>query len=220
VRHGPVGFDLDLTLIDSRPGLLATWAEFADETRIAVDLDAIDRRGFSTKLEEELLHWVPADEVAPAAATYRRLYARHLEDGSEALPGAHDALSCVEEAGESPVVVTAKHGGSVQPCLDATGLRPHRVFSFVHGPEKSDVLRRIGASIYVGDTQADMVAAVDGGTVAVGVTTGSFDEDALRAAGAAHVLSSLVGFRALYRALRSGAQPPNGSSESDTTHME
>jgi phosphoglycolate phosphatase len=202
MRRGPVGFDLDMTLIDSRPGLMATWVAFVEETRVAVDLDDISARGFALKLEDELLNWVPAADVTGAAATYRRLYATHLASGTTAFAGASDALACVEEAGESSVILTAKHGGSVQPCLDVTGLRAHEVFSFVHGPEKSAVLRRIGATMYVGDVPADMVAAVEGGTMAVGVTTGAYDEEELRAAGAVHVLASLTEFRPLYEALR------------------
>ena len=31
---GPVGFDLDLTLIDSQPAILAAWAEVARETGV------------------------------------------------------------------------------------------------------------------------------------------------------------------------------------------
>ncbi len=205
MRRGPVGFDLDMTLIDSRPGLMATWVAFMEETQVEVDLDDISARGFALKLEDELLHWVPAADVTRAAATYRRLYATQLTSGTTAFAGAGDALACVEEAGESPVILTAKHEKSVQPCLDVTGLRAHQVFSFVHGPEKGAVLRRIGAAMYVGDVPADMVAAVEGGTVAVGVTTGAYDEEQLRAAGAVHVLASLTEFRPLYEALR--AQP-------------
>jgi hypothetical protein len=41
---GPVGFDLDMTLINSRPAILASFAETSRETGTAIDLDAVDRR--------------------------------------------------------------------------------------------------------------------------------------------------------------------------------
>jgi hypothetical protein len=43
-RAGPVGFDLDMTLIDSRRAILATWAALAAETGAPVDLADVVRR--------------------------------------------------------------------------------------------------------------------------------------------------------------------------------
>ena len=40
---GPVGFDLDMTLINSRPAILASFAETSRETGTAIDLDAVNR---------------------------------------------------------------------------------------------------------------------------------------------------------------------------------
>jgi beta-phosphoglucomutase-like phosphatase (HAD superfamily) len=59
----PVGFDLDLTLIDSRPAILAAWTEVARATGAAIDLAAIDRR-MGAKLEDEAAFWFPPDQVA------------------------------------------------------------------------------------------------------------------------------------------------------------
>jgi phosphoglycolate phosphatase len=53
----------------------------------------------------------------------------------------------------------------------------------------------------VGDTPADMAAAVTAGARPVGVATGSFTEDELRAAGAVNVLVSLSEFSGLYQSL-------------------
>ena len=35
-----VGFDLDMTLIDSRPGIAATYRALSEETGVPVDIDA------------------------------------------------------------------------------------------------------------------------------------------------------------------------------------
>jgi phosphoglycolate phosphatase len=75
------------------------------------------------------------------------------------------------------------------------------VFGGVHGPEKAMVLTSVGAAVYVGDTPADMAAAVTAGARPVGVVTGSFTGDELRAAGAVDVLAALTGFPGLYRSL-------------------
>jgi len=38
---GPVGFDLDLTLIDPQPAIMAAWSELARETRAGLILDSL-----------------------------------------------------------------------------------------------------------------------------------------------------------------------------------
>src|ERR1700726_2019115 len=73
--RGPVGFDLDMTLINSRPAILASFAEVARETGTAIDLEAVDRR-LGIKLDDELAFWFPAGRVAAAAECYRRIYVR------------------------------------------------------------------------------------------------------------------------------------------------
>jgi phosphoglycolate phosphatase len=76
------------------------------------------------------------------------------------------------------------------------------VFTFVHGPEKAVVLKKIDAAVYIGDTPADMSAARTAGVVAVGVPTGSFGEQDLRDAGADVVLKDLTEFPEWYRRWR------------------
>jgi phosphoglycolate phosphatase len=195
---GPVGFDLDMTLINSRPAILASFAEVARETATPIDLDAVDRR-LGIKLEDELASWFPPDRVATAADIYRRHYLPLAERMTTALPGAHEALAAVRAAGERVVIITAKHPVSVEPSLRAAGLAVDELFTLVHGPEKAAVLRGLKAAAYVGDTPPDMAAAVQAGTRAVGVTTGSFARADLAAAGAEVVLDSLDSFPAWYR---------------------
>jgi len=195
---GPVGFDLDMTLIDSRLAILASFAGLGRDTGTAIDLEAVDRR-LGIKLEDELAFWYPPDQRAAAAAIYRRHYVRLAAQMTTALPGAHEALAAVRAAGERVVIITAKHAVSVEPSLRAVGLEADEVFTFVHGPEKAAVLNRISAAAYVGDSPPDMAAAVQARVRAVGVATGSFSADDLTRAGAEVVLGSLTDFPAWYR---------------------
>lgn len=199
---GPVGFDLDLTLINSRPAIMAAWSAVAAELGVSIDLDEVDRR-MGIKLEDEVAYWFPAPDQDDAAASYRRHYVRLAPELTFLLPGADDALASVRRAGEQAVVITAKHPVSVEPSLAAVGLRPDAVFAHVHGPEKAAVLVRLGAAVYVGDTPADMVAGLDGGAAPVGVPTGSFGPAELTQAGASAVLGSLAEFPAWYARFRS-----------------
>ena len=195
---GPVAFDLDMTLINSRPAILASFGEVARATGTAIDLDAVDRR-LGIKLDDELAFWFPPDQVGAAAGIYRQHYLRLAGQMTTALPGAHEALAAVRAAGQRVIIVTAKHPMSVGPSLQAVGLSADELFTLVHGPEKAAVLRRLKAAAYVGDTPPDMAAAVQAGVRAVGVTTGSFTGADLAGAGAEVVLDSLDGFPAWYR---------------------
>lgn len=198
---GPVGFDLDLTLINSRPAIMAAWSAVAEELGAAIDLEQVDAR-MGVKLEDEAAYWFGPGDRDAATDCYRRHYVRLTPELTFLLPGAAESLAAVRRAGERTVVVTAKHPVSVGPSLAAVGLVPDEVFTHVHGPEKAAVLARIGAVVYVGDTPDDMAAGRQAGAFAVGVPTGSFSAAQLTAAGAQHVLESLETFPAWYAGFR------------------
>ena len=197
VQRGPVGFDLDMTLIDSRQAILASFGAVGRETGVPIDLSTVDRR-LGIKLDDELAFWFPADRIPAAAEIYRRHYVGLAEHMTELMPGAHEALAAVRAAGQRAVIITAKHPVSVGPSLRAVGLDPDELFTLVHGPEKARVLVSLQAVAYVGDTPPDMAAAVQAGARAVGVATGSFTDADLAAAGAEVVLDSLTSFPAWY----------------------
>jgi len=197
MARAPVGFDLDMTLIDSRRAIMASFAGVAADTGVPIDPAAVDRR-LGIKLEDELAYWFPADQVPPAVRLYREHYLRLAGSLTSVLPGAREALAAVRAAGARAVVITAKYEVTARLSLDGVGLAADEIFADVHGPQKAAVLAGLGAGVYVGDTPADMAAAVQAGARAVGVTTGSFTDRDLSAAGADLVLASLADFPALY----------------------
>jgi phosphoglycolate phosphatase len=193
----PVGFDLDMTLIDSRAAIMASFAGVAADTGVVIDPSGVDSR-LGIKLQDELAHWFPPGEIEDAVRIYRSYYLRLLAPLTTRLPGAAEALAVVRAAGARAVVITAKPELTARLSLDSVGLAPDGLFGEAHGPEKAAVLAALGAAVYVGDTPADMQAAVTAGAHPVGVATGSFDAAELRAAGAVDVLGSLTDFPALY----------------------
>jgi phosphoglycolate phosphatase len=212
---GPVGFDLDLTLIDSRQAILAAWSAVAEELGVFIDLAAVDSR-MGIKLEDEAAYWFTADRQEDAAASYRSHYLRLAPGLTSLLPGAREALAVVRAAGERVVIITAKHPISVTPTVEALGLyaEADEIVTHVYGPEKAAALVRIGAAGYVGDTPADMAAAIDAGVVPVGVLTGSFSAADLEQAGARVVLGSLQEFPDWYRSARPAVTDlPGGEGE-------
>jgi len=200
MTQAPVGFDLDLTLIDSRQAILESFAGVAADTGIAIDLAAVTSR-LGIKLEAELAYWFPPGEIAEAARRYRAHYLRFSGPLTTQLPGAAEALEAVRAAGARVVVITAKYEVTARMALEGVGLSADELYADAHGLEKGLILKTIGAAAYVGDTPADMLAAATAGAHAVGVSTGSFTAADLRAAGAADVLSSLTDFPPLYRKL-------------------
>jgi phosphoglycolate phosphatase len=193
----PVGFDLDMTLIDSRPAIMASFACVAAETGVRIDPAAVDRR-LGIKLEDELAYWFPAAEIDAAVRIYRTHYRTLAVPLTSLLPGARESLAAVRASGARAVVITAKHVLPARQSLDAFGLAPDELFPDAHGPQKATVLSGISAAVYVGDTPADMNAAVAAGAYPLGVATGSFSAVELRAAGASTVLASLAEFPVLY----------------------
>ena len=191
-----VGFDLDMTLVDSRPGIRASMAALEQETGVPIDVDVvIDRLG--PKLEWELGQWFPAEQVAHACKRYRAHYWDHcVGTGTIALAGAHEAIDAVRKRAGRVVVVTAKSESLAHRCIKSVGLKVDVVVGHVYGDEKRDALIAQGATIYVGDTTTDVQSAVDASVTAVAVTTGPDDTTELLAAGADVVLDSLEHFTA------------------------
>lgn len=196
----PVGFDLDMTLIDSQRAILGSFAAVAADTGVTIDPAGVRSR-LGIKLEAELAHWFPPEEVDEAVRMYRAHYLTLLRPMTRLLPGAAETLAAVRAAGAKVVVITAKSELPARLSLESVGLNPDEIIADAHGPEKAVVLKELGAAVYVGDTPADMAAADTAGAHAVGVTTGSFGAAELRAAGAADVLPSLVEFPALYEGI-------------------
>ena len=190
-----VGFDLDMTLIDSRPGIVASFAALTAETGVFVDAAVVCSR-LGPKLEEELAHWFPADEIDAAADAYRRHYDRECRTGTTAMLGARELVEDVRTHGGRVVVVTAKSLALALVCLETVGIHADAVAGWCHGDEKAAALRDHGADVYVGDTAPDMEAARAAAAYAVGVTTGPHDAATLTRAGADVVVPDLCAARA------------------------
>jgi phosphoglycolate phosphatase len=193
-----VGFDLDMTLIDPRPGVHAAMRALVAETGVVIDADVVVAR-LGPPLERELAEWVPAEQVDPLADRYRELYAELGIEGTTALPGAAAALDAVKGAGGHRLVVTAKFEPNAWLCLAHTQLVVDDVVGWRHGPQKGETLAERGAAVYVGDTPPDIDAARLAGAIAVGVPSGPFSAAELEAAGADVVLDSLTEFAEWFR---------------------
>lgn len=188
-----VGFDLDMTLLDTRSGIAATYRALTERTGVWVDADlAVSRLG--PPLQEEIAQWFPPERVAEAVRLFRELYPTCAITEAVPLPGAYEAVQAVTERGGTVIVVTSKLGRLAQLHLDHAGFVPDQLYGDRFGAGKASALTEAGAKIYVGDHVADVRAARAAGAVAVGVTTGSHTAAELRAVGADAVLPDLRAF--------------------------
>ncbi|WP_089101873.1 HAD family hydrolase [Streptomyces hyaluromycini] len=186
-----VGFDLDMTLIDSRPGIRAAYLALAERTGTYIDADlAITRLG--PPLAEELIHWFPAERITEMSDLYRAMYPEIAIAATPAMPGAREAIAAVREAGGKSVVVTAKYEPNAKLHLSHLGIVPDAVVGDLWAEQKAVALREHGAGAYVGDHVGDVRGARKAGALSVAVATGPCDAEELRAAGADVVLGDLT----------------------------
>jgi uncharacterized protein len=188
-----VGFDLDMTLVDPRNGVIASFAALSAEIGVPIDGELAASR-LGPPIEVELACWVPAERVADVTERYRLHFETLGVAGSSVLPGAAAALEAVRANGGRALVVTAKPAPIAMATLERVGLEVAETIGLRWGPTKGVVLAERSATIYVGDHTGDMTAAKTCGAVAVAVTTGADDEQSLRDAGADVVLASLEDF--------------------------
>ncbi|MEU5087379.1 HAD family hydrolase [Streptomyces sp. NPDC021356] len=190
-----VGFDLDMTLIDSRPGIHACYVELSARTGTPVDADLVVTR-LGPPLEEELVNWFPAERVPAVADLYREIYPATAIAPTLALPGAREAVAAVRRAGGRAIVVTAKYEPNAKLHLEHLGIEPDAVIGGLWAEQKAQALREYGAQVYVGDHVGDVRGARAADALSVAVASGPCDEEALRTAGADVVLTDLTAFPA------------------------
>jgi len=193
-----VGFDLDMTLVDSAAGIAASL-----EVALAAQGLPMDREAFwplvGLPLEDTLLALAPTVQVPAAVAAYRAAYPSMGAPVATRLPGAAEAIAAVHARGGRVLVVSAKIEAAVRAVLRQVGLdhgelAPDEVAGGLFAAAKAPRLLAAGAAVFVGDHPGDLEAARLAGAVAVGVSTGPHDRLQLVRAGADVVLPDLAGF--------------------------
>ncbi|MFI6295772.1 HAD family hydrolase [Nonomuraea sp. NPDC050790] len=188
-----VGFDLDMTLADTRSGIAAVYDELARRLDIVIDSQAIIAR-LGPPLELEMANWVPAERVPAAVTLFRSIYPDLAVPATTAMAGAHEAVDAVRTAGGRVIVVTGKNVHDARRTVSWLGLKVDEVVGSVFGAAKGTALTSFGAAAYVGDHVADIEAARAGGAFSVTVATGPYTVGELRDHGADVALGDLTEF--------------------------
>ena len=189
-----IGFDLDMTLIDPRAGIVTVFDVLAAETGIP-----LDGRAFVTRLgpplrQEFVRYGLDEATIAMLISRYRELTPSLVIPRTVALPGAADAVKAVTRRGGRVVVVTAKFTPNAAAHLDALGIEVSAVIGDLWSTAKAAALQQQGAEVFVGDHLGDIAGARAADALAVAVATGPISAEDLRAAGADVVLADLTRF--------------------------
>ena len=190
-----VAFDLDMTLIDTVPGMASTLTALGGEMGVELPVDDLVRR-IGPPIHVLLEGYLTPETQDTVVDRFRELYVDHAIHAVEALPGAAESIAAVRRHGGRVLVVTGKFEPNARRHVDHLALDIDHIEGTVVGVGKADVLRREGAAILVGDHVHDVEGAHAAGVLSVSVLTGGCTEEELVAAGTDVVLADLTVFPA------------------------
>ena len=190
-----VAFDLDMTLIDTVPGMASTLVALGGELGVDLPVDDLTRR-IGPPIDVLLDGYVTPETMQGVVDRFRELYVDHAIHAVEALPGAAESIAAVRRHGGRVLVVTGKFEPNARRHVDHLALDIDHIEGTVVGVGKADVLRREGAAILVGDHVHDVEGAHAAGVLSVSVLTGGSTEEELVEAGTDVVLADLTVFPA------------------------
>jgi HAD superfamily hydrolase (TIGR01509 family) len=197
-------FDLDGTLVDSVYQHVLAWREALETAGIELSVWRIHRRIgmsgglFVNALLRETGHRLTAGEAAQLQRRHAEAYAREVSQ-VRLLPGARELLTYLTGVQAPWAIATSGRLETARPALALLGLGPTVPVvtrdEVEHAKPDPDLFveaaRRLGvpmsASVVVGDSVWDLLAARRAGALGVGLLSGGYGQDELERAGAYRV---------------------------------
>src|SRR4051812_21431385 len=142
-----VGFDLDMTLADTRRGIGAVYREISARTGVFIDVPLVQGR-LGPPLETELAHWFPPGEILAMVTLFRSLYAELALPVTDELPGAREGMRAGHGHGRRTVVGTAKNQRHADATIEFLGLDVDVVVGGLWSSAKGAALKEYGAMTY------------------------------------------------------------------------
>lgn len=197
-------FDLDGTLVDSVYQHVLAWREALEAAGIELSVWRIHRRIgmsgglFLNALLRETGHRVTREEASRLQRLHATAYSRQVKQ-VRPLPGAQELLAYLAKAGVPRAIATSGRWETAAPALQVLQLKSDvPVITrdevahakpdpdlFVAAAERLKV--PIAASVVVGDSVWDLLAARRANALAVGLLSGGYGRDELERAGAYRV---------------------------------
>ncbi len=193
MTHPPktIVFDLDGTLVDSLPDIIASFQYAFASLGLPTPEDAAVRALIGQPLEAMYESFAPA-HVPQLCVVYREHYARNFVNRSRPFPGVVELLRTLRERGYTLAIATTKRTDMARRFVEALGLMPAVDYvqgtdGFPHKPAPDVIHRALGALgtqglWMVGDTTADILAGRAAGLRTYGVTWGNHDAGLLATA--------------------------------------
>lgn len=201
----PVLFDLDGTLADTIPLLLASMRAAYAVIGGAVPHDRTWLRGMGTPLRAQFMHFEANDlaRVEALIAVYREFQVANLAGMVREYEGIRELLTALQAAGHPIAVVTGKGDWMARLTLQQVNLLdPFAVIvgaesTARHKPDPDPLLlgaERLGVpvagTIYLGDAPNDVLAARAAGMIDVWAAWGPFTTDELEPFAPTHTVRS------------------------------
>jgi phosphoglycolate phosphatase len=187
-----VVFDLDGTLVDSLPDIIASFLHGFGARGLPTPPAAAVRALIGEPLEDMYARLAPPEHGPALCALYREHYPRHFTDHSRPMPGVPEALRTLRERGYLLAVATTKRTDMARRFVEAMGLAPlldhvQGTDGFAHKPAPDVVLRALaalgtGGLWMVGDTTLDIRAGRAAGLRTYALSWGTHPEAQLRTA--------------------------------------
>jgi len=206
-------FDLDGTLVDTVSIRVESWMETFPHFDLHPDrvflapLMGIDGRLLARIVGEHLGRPLAPGEDEEIDKAAGALFSE-LNAHPRPLPGVADILARLDELGLPWAIATSSRPDEAVASVGALGLARQPLVvdghDVAHAKPAPDLLLKAAEELhvepagiwYVGDSRWDMQAAVAGGMVAIGVTTGATSADQLRDDGARVTFAGLPEFQA------------------------
>jgi HAD superfamily hydrolase (TIGR01509 family) len=197
-------FDLDGTLVDSVYQHVLAWREALEEMNIELAVWRIHRRiGMSggllvNALLRETGRRVTAEEAAHLQRLHEEAYARQVKQ-VRPLPGTRELLAYLSQAGVPWAIATTERLETARLTLEVLRLGPEVLVitrdQVAHAKPDPDLFlaaakalgMQISASVVVGDSVWDLLAARRARALGVGLLSGGYGQDELERAGAYRV---------------------------------
>lgn len=208
--YDTVIFDLDGTLTDSRPGIMACSRYALEKMGRPIPPDATLERFLGPPLADSFMRYCGMSETEAARATdiYRERYHPIGWKENNAFPRIRALLAELKKRGAYVAVATGKPQESSERILSYFGLMPY--LDAVAGPkltdlhaDKADLIRRVlprermKNAVMVGDTPGDIKGGQDCGIHTAAVLYGYGENEELAGQGPDHVLDTVDALCAL-----------------------
>ena len=178
-----IGFDLDMTLVDSAAGITACMSDSLKAFKIKGITTEQQYKTIGIPLRDAFAQWVEEGKVDEVVAYYRSKFDEIAFPHMKLLPHALEALTACEAHNVEVLVVSSRKQESLEGLLRYLNIIDK--FSLVKGgafgEAKGAILKEAGAAIYVGDHEGDVRGAKAGECFSIAVCTGPSTQESLAA---------------------------------------